>query len=59
MLKTILDNIFQHPKTSLSGALALAAALAPIWLPQELAHKVQQSALLIGGAGLLGAAKDS
>jgi hypothetical protein len=45
-------------KTTVCGVLTLIAALAPIWAPPETSRKIQQSAMLVVGCGLL-AAKDS
>jgi hypothetical protein len=52
-----MNTIMTNWKTTAAGALTLAAALAPIWAPPDLAHKLQMSAGVFVASGLL-AAKD-
>lgn len=40
-------------KTTVCGVLTLISGLAPIWAPPELAAKIQQSAVVFMGCGLL------
>jgi hypothetical protein len=46
----------QNPITSFFGLLAIAAALAPVWAPPKFSEKIQQSAIVLAGGGLLASA---
>lgn len=45
-------------KTTLAGLFTLVCAIAPIWAPPEMAHKLQATAAACAACGLI-AAKDS
>ncbi len=45
-------------RTTLFGILTLVAGLAPIWAPPSVTSKIQATAIVIAGGGLV-AAKDS
>ena len=52
-MNTLTDNW----KTTLAGLLALAASLAPVWAPANIATKIQTSAAVFAASGLI-ASKD-
>ena len=52
-----MNTFVNNWKTTAAGLLALAASLAPIWAPPELASKIQASAAVFVASGLI-AAKD-
>jgi hypothetical protein len=53
-----MKNAATNWKTTAAGLLALAAALAAIWAPPELARKIQVTAGVFAASGLV-AAKDA
>lgn len=40
-------------KTTLFGVLTIISALAPIWAPAEIAHKIQATTAVFTGSGLI------
>jgi hypothetical protein len=50
--------ITENPKTSIGGAIAVAAMIASLWLPAEQQTKVQTSIGILAGSGLIVAAAD-
>lgn len=52
-----MNSLVTNWKTTVTGLLALAASLAPLWAPSEIAAKIQSSAAIIAASGLI-AAKD-
>ncbi len=53
-----MKNATTNWKTTAAGVLALAAALAAIWAPPEVARKIQISAGVFAASGLV-AARDA
>lgn len=50
-----IANAKANPITTILGILTMAASLAPVWVPQNYSARVQQSALILAGAGLVAA----
>ena len=48
-----MKNFLQNWKTTVAGLFALAASLAPIWAPGNVASKIQASAGVFAAAGLV------
>lgn len=44
-----------NPVTTVLGILTMALALAPVWAPADYAAKIQASAALLAGGGLVAA----
>jgi hypothetical protein len=57
-MKKATKKVTQNPITSIFGILAIVAGLAPIWAPPQISAKIQTTAAVLTGGGLL-AAQDS
>jgi hypothetical protein len=52
-----MNSLVTNWKTTVAGLLALAASLAPVWAPSNIAAKLQASAAIFAASGLI-ASKD-
>jgi hypothetical protein len=48
-----MKSLLKNWKTTLAGALSLAAVLAPIWAPADIASKIQATAGIFAASGLV------